>query len=205
MFFKKLYCTLYMHQSIIVSQKIAWKNLYEISFNGDHLEAAPFLASNHYLLSWYMLKCKDVALPAESIQLFVKICYMLLDQSLQWSQSWYICEQDSGQCVIISAHLTWTSSGLTQWRLCQSKFNICVRCDMAFIEPMHRNKPNITYLLTQWRLVMPFVIFGKIEFGNGVLSMARSHYLAYHWFVINQVCLHSPDGNFAWNTKEIKQ
>ena len=23
-----------------------------------------------------------------------------------------------------------------------------VRCDMAFIEPMHRNKPNITYLLT---------------------------------------------------------
>ena len=30
----------------------------------------------------------------------------------------------------------------------QLKFNICVRCDMAFIEPMHRNKPNITYLLT---------------------------------------------------------
>ena len=23
-------------------------------------------------------------------------------------------------------------------------------CDMAFIEPMHRNKPNITYLLTCW-------------------------------------------------------
>ena len=22
------------------------------------------------------------------------------------------------------------------------------RCDMAFIEPIHRNKPNITYLLT---------------------------------------------------------
>ena len=22
-----------------------------------------------------------------------------------------------------------------------------LRCDMAFIEPMHRNKPNITYLL----------------------------------------------------------
>ena len=29
---------------------------------------------------------------------------------------------------------------------CQSKFNICVSCDIAFIEPMHRNKPNITYL-----------------------------------------------------------
>ena len=23
---------------------------------------------------------------------------------------------------------------------------LCQRCDMAFIEPMHRNKPNITYL-----------------------------------------------------------
>ena len=33
---------------------------------------------------------------------------------------------------------------------CQLKFNICVRCDMAFIEPMHRNKPNITYLLTYY-------------------------------------------------------
>ena len=32
---------------------------------------------------------------------------------------------------------------------CQLKFNICVRCDMAFIEPMHRNKPDITYLLLQ--------------------------------------------------------
>ena len=31
---------------------------------------------------------------------------------------------------------------------CQLKFNICVRCDMAFIEPMHRNKPNFTYLLS---------------------------------------------------------
>ena len=29
-----------------------------------------------------------------------------------------------------------------------SRNSISVRCDMAFIEPMHRNKPNITYLLT---------------------------------------------------------
>ena len=34
---------------------------------------------------------------------------------------------------------------------CQLKFNICVRCDMAFIKPMHRNKANITYLLTYLR------------------------------------------------------
>ena len=26
------------------------------------------------------------------------------------------------------------------------------RCDMAFIEPMHRNKPNITYLLTAYNV-----------------------------------------------------
>ena len=30
----------------------------------------------------------------------------------------------------------------------QLKFNICVRCYMAFIEPMHCNIPSITYLLT---------------------------------------------------------
>ena len=35
---------------------------------------------------------------------------------------------------------------LLHWFICQLKFNICVRCDMAFIEPMHRNKSNITYL-----------------------------------------------------------
>ena len=27
------------------------------------------------------------------------------------------------------------------------EIDICVRCNMAFIEPMHHNKPNITYLL----------------------------------------------------------
>ena len=27
-------------------------------------------------------------------------------------------------------------------------YNICVRCGMAFIEPMYHNKPNISYLLT---------------------------------------------------------
>ena len=26
---------------------------------------------------------------------------------------------------------------------------VYIRSDMAFIEPMHRNKPNITYLLMQ--------------------------------------------------------
>ena len=44
---------------------------------------------------------------------------------------------------------------------CKSKFNICVRCDMAFIEPMHRNKPNITYLLT--------------SIGNPIMEIRRSY------------------------------
>ena len=29
----------------------------------------------------------------------------------------------------------------------ETRSTLCLRCDMAFIEPMHRNKPNITYLL----------------------------------------------------------
>ena len=29
----------------------------------------------------------------------------------------------------------------------RSLHDLSIRCDMAFIEPMHRNKPNITYLL----------------------------------------------------------
>ena len=33
------------------------------------------------------------------------------------------------------------------WYLGQLKFNISVRCDMAFIVSMHRDKPSITYLL----------------------------------------------------------
>ena len=38
-------------------------------------------------------------------------------------------------------------------RFCLLKFNICVRCDMAFIQPMHHNKPNFTYLLGTYLLV----------------------------------------------------
>ena len=38
---------------------------------------------------------------------------------------------------------------LKDYVFCQLKFNICVRCDMAFIEPMHRENPGITYLLTR--------------------------------------------------------
>ena len=61
-------------------------------------------------------------------------------------------------------------SGLLHWRcgnptiapvpaFCQLKFSICVRCDMAFIEPMHRNKPNITYLLTPVPAKQPWWIW----------------------------------------------
>ena len=46
---------------------------------------------------------------------------------------------------------------------CQLKFNICVRCDMSFIEPMHRNKPNITYLLTWYMICMHCVLYVPIS------------------------------------------
>ena len=32
----------------------------------------------------------------------------------------------------------------TPWATLFDLFNTSKRCDMAFIEPMHRNKPNIT-------------------------------------------------------------
>ena len=35
----------------------------------------------------------------------------------------------------------------------QLKFNICVSCDMAFIAPMHCNKPNITYMELYLRML----------------------------------------------------
>ena len=37
--------------------------------------------------------------------------------------------------------------------LCQLKLNICVRCDIAFVGPMHRIKPNIIYLLNWIRSI----------------------------------------------------
>ena len=53
---------------------------------------------------------------------------------------------------------------------CQLKFSICVRCDMAFIEPMHRNKPNITYLLTPWCILDSTIL-------HTVLFSHRDHFL----------------------------
>ena len=51
-----------------------------------------------------------------------------------------------------------------QWPMvfCQTEFNICVRCDMAFIEPMHCNKLNITYLLTYQLASIPCYVYLKI-------------------------------------------
>ena len=48
------------------------------------------------------------------------------------------------------------------------KFNICVRCDMAFIVPMHRNKPNITYLLTKCQYDFMFCKKKKKSAYNGL-------------------------------------
>ena len=40
----------------------------------------------------------------------------------------------------------------------QLKFNICVRCDMAFIEHMHRNNPMQCYLITSIIVVLMIMI-----------------------------------------------
>ena len=53
------------------------------------------------------------------------------------------------------------SSGLTHLGISLS----LAQCDMAFIEPMHRNKPNITYLLTLAHMFQHFWVLGKIYFG----------------------------------------
>ena len=61
---------------------------------------------------------------------------------------------------------------------CQSKFNICVRCDMAFIEPMHRNKPNITYCFTFYHLLQTMeVIMASAELNDGLVCPLRTHSL----------------------------
>ena len=57
--------------------------------------------------------------------------------------------------------------------ICQLKLNICVRCDMGFIEPMHRNKPNITYLLINDQSISVQVM--------AWCRQATSHYLSQCW------------------------
>ena len=75
--------------------------------------------------------------------------------------------------VIVSSNISCSDFILCMFSICQLKFNICLRCDMAFIDPMHRNKPNITYLLMNWinnyyfqRITFDYQIYiclGKLE------------------------------------------
>ena len=67
---------------------------------------------------------------------------------------------------------------------CQSEFNICVRCDMVFIEPMHRNKPNITYLLQS-----PSPILSA---SPGKVVCRQEHPCSRHWHMNICQCEHLP-------------
>ena len=50
------------------------------------------------------------------------------------------------QFLQVSVIKFWLRISINCMVFCQLRFNIYERCDMAFIEPMHRNKTNITYL-----------------------------------------------------------
>ena len=51
------------------------------------------------------------------------------------------------------------------------------RCDMAFIEPMHRNKPNITYLLViNWNYLRKAAIDNNL-----ILSTLDPTYAWHQW------------------------
>ena len=43
----------------------------------------------------------------------------------------------------------------------EQRYPWLLRCDMAFIEPMHRNEPNITYVLTLTAVLSDFLVTTK--------------------------------------------
>ena len=53
--------------------------------------------------------------------------------------------------------------------LCFTNLEIMVRCDMALIEPMHYDKPNVTHLL-KFMVKQVFSLFSK-WFNLGYLSI----------------------------------
>ena len=57
------------------------------------------------------------------------------------------------------------------------------RCDMAFIEPMHRNKPNITYLLILFERYQPRQQTSSYPLTeNNVLILICKSKSGQHWF-----------------------
>ena len=75
---------------------------------------------------------------------------MLEDQWNHYSHvTWASCHHKSLVTQLFVQQLIQPISGF-HYNVCLAyyklKFNICIRFDMAFIAPMHHNKPNITYL-----------------------------------------------------------
>ena len=61
---------------------------------------------------------------------------------------------------------------------------------MAFIEPMHRNKPNITYLLTLYTVGNELTVF--LAKKNEVIEMHTIHVIAHHTKGTQKSLFHLP-------------
>ena len=87
------------------------------------------------------------------------------------------------------------------WKL-QSHLLWGPRCDMAFIEPMHRNKPNITSYGDLLNSLGPGDTIWWHKSGSTLARVmaccltAPSHYLNQCWLIISEVQRHSPGRNF---------
>ena len=121
-----------------------------------YLELVDKCCCNVYDLSDNLSDRSDFIMQHELIRVCVHDACMYADIFvglilMLWHRETHISPQRNRLIIMVPAGTELTTSRLRQLRQlpvvhCQLKFNICVRCDMAFIEPMHRNKPNITYL-----------------------------------------------------------
>ena len=116
---------------------------------------------------------------------------------------------DNQSCDLYAIHV---------WNFSCWNWKICVRCDMAFIEPMHHNKSNIIYLkhiaaATKWppfsmkmykfRLRFHWSLFPKVQltvldqcWSRWWLSAGQvtSHYLNQGWLIYWCICIYESLG-----------
>ena len=113
------------------------------------------------------------------LQRLILLCLLLICCWLGRELSNFDVKTNQGTCYLINCPyfpLCWLCVVLgfhynVCLVFCQLKFNICVRCHIAFIEPMHRNKPNITYLLAD-----SYFSLHK-TWGKGRISIISPHYV----------------------------
>ena len=95
-----------------------------IFYNDSHTRRIMSSCLNkHYNIIIHRIDMHSLIFPLELIRSGQMINVCVSEKCNHWFELWF---------------LHWTADEL--------KFNIYVRCDMAYIEPMHRNKSNITRL-----------------------------------------------------------